>query len=942
MKHSMILKSFVWLGTCATVLNAAGEDRTSLAGTWHMQLDPQGIGEASGWMTEELPETVRLPGTLDENQRGVPPTPSTTELNRHFVYDGAAWYQREIEIPAEWEGRRIELFLERTRFTRVWFDGEMVGSGASLSTPHRFVLTERARPGRHRLTIEVNNDPKLYPMHLSHVWADRIQTNWNGIVGRIELRATDPVWIDDVQVHASADAPSARVVLALGNRTDAEVTTRVVLDAGRLGRSEHDVHLPIGTSQHEIELAWTSAPGLWDEFSPTTHPLEVAMKCETADGRKFADRRELTFGVRDFVRQGKKFAVNGRVTFLRGKHDAGVFPLTGYAAMDEAEWERVFRVAASFGINFYRFHSWCPPEAAFRAADRMGIYLQPELPAWGSFARPGLADYLRREGEAILREFGNHPSFVMFTLGNELVGDLEGRRELVAHLRAFDSRRLYAQGSNNHFVSPEPLDVDDFWAVSATHRTGGRVVLDIDLTRGSMLHGYLGHLNNEYPSSTLVDYSRAAARSPVPLLSHETGQYLVFPDFSEMRKYTGVLRPYPMEVFQERMTKSGLEAQADAFHRASGKLAALCYKEDIESVLRTRDMAGYALLDLQDYPGQGSAWVGMCDAFMEPKSFIEPTWFRQFCAPVVPLLRFAKRTWSGSETFRARVEVAQYHRDALRDAVVHVRLFAGDNVVSERTLRLDEVTAGGVRDAGEVEFPLRDIAAPQQLRCEVSIAGTPWRNEYDLWVYPDELNHAPSDAVEIAEFFDAQVRSKLAQGGTVLLLPRLHDLRNTTEGQFIANFWTVAFFKTHRGPGTLGLLMDPEHAAFRHFPTEEHSDWQWWSMARHGRPMILDGLPRTLKPLVQVIDNFETSRKLGLLIEARVGKGRLVLSSIDFLQHRDKPEVRQLLFSLLRYMESADFAPDTEVTEEQLEQLFRGDSDKPDAVESAVDPGIHG
>ncbi|MDI1248303.1 MAG: hypothetical protein PSV13_05410 [Lacunisphaera sp.] len=920
---------------------APAREIKSLAGSWRLELDPENVGERENWFARDLRDTVRLPGTLDENGRGTPPLRTTTELNRRFAYDGAAWYQHDIEIPAEWAGKRVELRLERTRFTKAWFGSRAVGEGASLSTPHRFVLTKSAVPGRHRLSVRVNNDRRLYPMHLSHVWADRIQTNWNGIVGRIELQATDSAWIEEVQVRPDAALREARVEVVIGRAAAADGEFDVTLAAGDGGVIEC-VRLPAGQTRQVFIRKIPSDAALWDEFSPALQKLKIGLAGRLADGRTCADEREVEFGLRDFRRDGKKFTINGAVTFLRGKHDAGVFPLTGYAAMDEAGWEKVFRVAASFGINFFRFHSWCPPEAAFRAADRAGVYLQPELPAWGPFDRPGLADYLHAEGEAVLRAYGNHPSFVMLAMGNELGGDLAGRRALVAHLRQLDPSRLYAQGSNNHFVVPEPLDVDDYWTVSATRREGGRVVLDIELTRGSMLHGYLGHLNNAYPASTLVDYASSSARSPVPLLSHETGQYLVFPDFNELPKYTGVLRPYPMEVFKERLDKSGMGHQAGAFFQASGRLAALCYKEDMESVLRTRGMAGYSLLDLQDYPGQGSAWVGMCNAFMEPKSFVDPAWFRQFCAPVVPLLRFAKRTWTAAETFSARVEVAQYHRANLPAAEVCVRLRdTGGRVLAERRRPARDRPAGGGADVATVEFPLAGLAAPAQLCCEVSVEGTPWRNEYDLWVYPAAVRYDIPKGMEIADVVDEALLKRVEAGGTVLVLPRLPNLGATIEGQFIANFWTVAFFKNYEGPGTLGLLLDPAHPVFRHFPTEFHSNWQWWPMARYGRPIILDGLPRTLQPLVQVIDNFETSRKLGLLFEARLGRGRLMFASIDFLQHRDKPEVRQLLFSILRYMESDAFQPKEEVTAPQILHLFRPPAKIAPDFESAVVPGIH-
>ena len=92
--------------------------------------------------------------------------------------------------------------------------------------------------------------------------------------------------------------------------------------------------------------------------------------------------------------------------------------------MDTASWLAYFRKIKEYGLNHVRFHSWCPPEACFEAADIEGIYLQPELPIWGTFNEKEveLMHFLHDDGEAIQREYSAHPSFAMFGLGNELWG----------------------------------------------------------------------------------------------------------------------------------------------------------------------------------------------------------------------------------------------------------------------------------------------------------------------------------------------------------------------------------------------------------------------------------------------------------------------------------------------------------------------------------------
>jgi hypothetical protein len=928
----------IFLSVLPHPLSAVPEE-ISLAGPWRLQLTPDATPDAAP--PRAYTDTITLPGTLDEAGKGDPAKPNTIELNRRRTYDGPAWYQRAIDIPDAWRGKHIQLHLERTRFTRIYLDDRLVTTNNSLSTPHTATLLTDALPGAHTLTIQVNNDRKNYPMFFSHVWSDRIQTNWNGILGEIKLTARDPVFMDDAQLHPDIPARKLHLKLVLGNTTASPRDATLAIQIDRLPPITRALRIAPGETAQELTLPLPENLARWDEFHPDLHTLDLTLTAQTPSA---TDTRRLTFGLREFSQRNKKFTINQRPVLLRGRIDAGVFPLTGYAPMDEAAWTRHFSTAQQYGLNYIRFHSWCPPDAAFRAADKLGLYLQPELPAWARFDSPGLPAYLRAEADRILRAYGNHPSFVMLTLGNELGGDALGRRDLVQHLKDTDLRRLYAQGSNNGFAEPKPNDNDDFWTVSATYREGGRVVLNIELVRGSMLYSHLGHLNNQYPCATTHDYAISTRRASIPIISHETGQYLAYPDYADIPKYTGVLHPAPLLHQKQLLEKSGMAGLADAFHQASGKLAALCYKEDIESVLRTPDIGGFALLDLQDYPGQGSGYVGMCNAFMEPKKFQTPEQFRRHNAPVTPLLLLDKRTHTTADTLRATLKIAHYHDTPLENATATLTLATADAAIHHRQqIPLPPRTAPGALHTitENIRIPLAAIPAPAQLKLRIRIDGTPWQNEYDLWLYPEKTTYDIPKTIELTERLDPAALRRLHAGKTLLVLPRLHELGNSIQGQFIANFWTVAFFKSYDGPGTHGLLMEPAHPLFKTFPTEFHSNWQWFPMARYGRPMILDRLPTALRPLVQVIDNFETSRKLGLLFEARHGKGKLLFTSIDFLNHLDKPEVRQLLHSILRYMESDAFAPTVEVTEEHLLQLFRHPAETP-AYDSAQFPGLHG
>jgi len=387
----------------------------------------------------------------------------------------------------------------------------------------------------------------------------------------------------------------------------------------------------------EFTFDFNKEAPLWDEFDPALIKLSLNLSVRSGD-ESYNSSKQVDFGMREFKRKGKYIYINGKRVFLRGRTDSANYPLTGYPPMNKAAWLKLFRQLKSYGINHWRYHSWCPPQEALMAADEVGVYLQAELPnkrsgmdkksmeneavremynidylqVDTSRINMTLKDYLQREGELIFKYFGNHPSFTMFTLGNEL-GRNPAMYKLLADFKEIDPRRLYAQGSNTMHWDQSFAEGDDFWVCAKTGTEHGPV-------RGSYFHVDFanGHIEN-FPPSTLVDYSASIKDYNVPVIGHETGQFQVSPDFNDIPKFTGVTRARNYEIFRERLKKANMLDQADDFVKASGKLAVICYREDIEAALRTPDFAGIQLLDIQDFPGQGTALVGILNDFMESK-----------------------------------------------------------------------------------------------------------------------------------------------------------------------------------------------------------------------------------------------------------------------------------------------------------------------------------
>lgn len=886
----------------------AARQRLPLAGSWQSSLGP-----------------CRLPGTTDENRLGpgCTDTSATHQLTRRYPFAGSVEYTRRVTIPDSFAGRRLRLFIERTKPSTLRIDGDSIGSCGHLYAPHVYELPPLA-PGSHLISLSVDNSPAAVPAEIqgSHAWSDATQTNWNGLLGECYLEALPAVRIEKVQVYPDLARKQARVAMTIVSEraTRAELTL-----SGAAWNTPHRRTLPVTThalrlnkGENRVEriVEMGDDPLPWSEFHPALYRLELEL-----DTRNGTDRRQVDFGMRDFRTEGKRFVLNGHRIFLRGKHDACVFPLTGYAPMDVDAWREVFRTAKQYGINHYRCHSYAPPHAAFVAADIEGIYLLPELPLWGSIERgnDALNDFLLCEARLLFDAEGNSPSFMLFGLGNELGGDTELMREWLDDFRRQDDRRLYCFGANNFLGWKGWQEGEDCFI---TCRVGGGADTETHVrTSFAFVDAEQGGLLNRLRPSTDRDYSAAVARCPGPVVGHETGQFQSYPDYGQIDRHTGVLRPCNLEAFRRRLAARGMAEQAEVFSRATERFALECYKADIEQALRTPGLGGFQLLDLQDYPGQGTALVGLLDAFMQRKEGVDAERFRGCCAPVVPLARFDDHCLRNDRPLHVDLLLANYSEQTWTEPL-DWHLATADGTWSRHGSVRTHVAQGDVAATGTLSLALDEIREAAQLTLTLT-SGTR-RNAYRLWVYP----RREEAVLPVADRLDETLRQRLEAGESVLLAPRREAvMRQSVGGLFTPDFWNYSMFKTiseqagkEVSPGTLSLLVDPTHPLFREFPTDISSDWQWWSIARNSRPMILDALP--CHPIVQVVDNAERCHRLGLLFEFQVGAGRLLVCMCDLQAIAGTPEGDQWRYALSAYLRSAQPAPAQTLSWEALCELF--------------------
>jgi len=889
-------------------------EQIDLSGEWLVKLDSTNIGIQENWASAEIEGAIiSLPGTLDDAGLG---TSNTLEpainnyvmsnLTRKHQYIGKAWYQKEIEIPSNWKEDAVNLSLERVLWeSAVYVDGEKIGSRNSLIGTHDFDLSNIS-PGKHTLTIVIDNSNKFpdinvagskYPdkvnQDMAHAYTNHTQIKWNGILGEIILKASTKNSPTNLQVYPTEDLKKLKITFNQPISEEKPVALEIKSVDGNIVYSEKvKVSISKG-NQQTLEIDKPDSVALWDEFNPNLYDVFVTTSTGTVNTR---------FGYKYVANDSGNLTLNGTRIFLRGNLECVIFPLTGHPPTTKEEWAKLIGQAKAYGLNHLRFHSWCPPKTAFQAADEAGFYFQVELPHWSlKFGEdPKTVDFLTSEAHKIIKDYGNHPSFIFMAMGNELEGDFEQLNSLVAELKPMDDRHLYATTAFS-FQRPSgtrPEPEDEFFIAQ--------------WTKNGWIRGQ-GVFNTKPPHFD-ADFTTGAEFVEIPLVSHEIGQYSVYPDMSEIEKYTGVLEPLNFIAIRNDLEKKGLLELAPDFTYNSGKLASILYKEEIERAMKTPSFDGFQLLQLQDFPGQGTALVGLLNAFWESKGVISAEEFRMFNSELVPLLRFEKAVYENGETFKALIEVANFFKPLDNQSINWSITDETGNVLVNSQVQGINLSIGNNTNLGEIVYEVKTDSA-KKLKLEVGLEGTSYKNSWNIWVYPKDVNLSNKNVVVTSSFTVAE--QELNKGNKVLLNPDYKTL-NGIEGRFVPVFWSPVHFPNQ--PATMGVMANVKHPALSKFPTDTHSDWQWWDLCINSKSVITDGL--NVNPIVRVIDNFVTNHHLANVFEAKMGNGSLVFSSIDLMSNLDeRPVARQLRNSLLKYMDSEAFSPSESVTMDDLKSI---------------------
>ena len=927
----------------------------SLKGQWQVRL-------ADGSIYQML-----LPGTLDTNDIGYPDkganqwhpeinlgnatetidetAPIATRFTRKHTYEGAAVLSRQIDyVPTP--GTRVFLEAERARVLRLWVDEQEVSpvpDSGTLSTPYVFEITGLLN-GNNKITLVSDNSYPELPhddIVYSSAATDETQTNWNGILGYIRLREEAENYIESMCVYPHGDLIDINVTVSLSGQSGQP--DKLVIQSEVMEQMEFRIGMKESLSSDTVQISYDHNNKIhmlfkniklhanvrkWDEYEGNLYTLKVILYTQTA----ITDSKDVTFGIRTFGCNEKgRFTLNNRCIFIRSEANCAEFPEEGHPPMDVESWMSILSRYKAYGINYMRFHSHCPPDAAFSAADRLGILMQPELSHWNpkdALETEESYHYYKKELTAIIEAYANHPSFVALTLGNELHNHELGHArmvEMVEMAQQMDNTRMYAIASNGYYGEQGCDETSDFYTSQKYYKEEIRGCFAAESDIPGQKGHLLGYINNRYPGS---DHNYDSAMSILrkdyskPVFSFEVGQYEILPDFGELQDFQGISDPANLRLIQKRVEEAGLTKAWKEYVEATGELSLIGYREEVEAVMRTKAMSGISLLGLQDFPGQGTALVGMMNSHLEakPYDFARPERFQQFFRDSLPLVEMEKYTYESGETLTAKILAANYGKQDIEGRLQYC--LSGGGKEYKGYLNNMCYKKGNLTLAGEIQIPLTQWTKAQELSLEVELSGeTLLYNQYPVWVYPKVQPQCP-DTVYETRYLDEQARRMLEQGGTVYLSPdaTLEALPHSIRTQFTTDFWSVGTFAAQEGG--MGQYIDTQHPVFASFPTQKHTNWQWWCMATQ-RAVIL---PRAYRAIVTEMDSYAYLRPMAQLIEWRCGKGKVLLSTFGLHNLQQYPEARALQDSIYRYLASGQCEPEQTITIEELAHMVHGQS----------------
>jgi beta-galactosidase len=860
--------------------------RMDLCGAWQFRVDSEAA----------FSRTLQVPGCWQAQGVG-----ERSGILRHD-YEGTGWYQRDVPIPESWKDKRVVLRIGGAlRITEALVNGIPAGRHDGLSAPFAFDISGAVRPGdSNTITLKISN-PGNRPAESPDVQVPSRPTgmlnyvgNWGGVYGPVELETTGLVWIDDLWVHSNLQASTARFVVEVRNSEDRTFRGELRIAAGPYHGS---AAVEVPARQAAKADAQLSMPGahLWSCEHPNLYTASVSL----LEGAAERDRVEQRFGLREITTQGNVLLLNGKPLYLRGYGDDDVEVLTGVPPASKEVYLQRLGLARSFGFNAVRFHSMTPVREFFEAADEVGIFVLAELPVVYTYYLLPFKGFVGDELTSVVHAHKNHPSWLSLAMGNELNPEwVKGNSQKQAFHEAVDE--LYRKAKS---LMPDRL-------VMAT---------------------------DGYPLEPTDMMSTDRASPNHPTICHEFGgYYCTLPDPALIPKFTGVMIPEWLEAKQRWVVENGLASEYATYVRNSEKLVRLGRRFEIERVRRDANITGYEYWLIVDYPGgtgEGDSWEeGWFDYFWQPKG-VAPEEGREINDAVLPLIDAGPgdRTLWADGTRELKLLVSNYGENEIRDGSASWRGTSNGRMVAESQIEHLSAPLGKISPVAGITLARLAGDAPQKLELVAEVDGHV--NRWNFWVFP-------------RQGFMSRSQMPIATTASWPHLGRYYPFIRTGQhrpiggGLFITDSLDGAAVNFLHSGGRVWLALDKQakigffpasggalgtvvrdHPALRGFPQEGFCDLHFYSLMESAAPFPLDGL-RNVTPIIDGIrtkagflSKTKDLSRVGYVFEAKVGTGRLLVTSLRLGAHLDDqhPEAVFLFDRLLRYCDSDEFQPRGEI-----------------------------
>ena len=759
-------------------------------------------------------------------------------------YRGEGWYRRTVKIPSAWAGKRIWLkFGGITAIGWVWVNDRQVALVNDYCASVKYEITDLVKPGEvARIVVDVDNRKPSRKGEVNEL------NKWGGIYRDVELEATPQVFIDDAWIRGDFDGAISEAHVELG------AADGYPLSDVRLRFSVEGV--PVETKAKPGENVVKLPLGNFRPWSPE-HPNLYTGLVELVENGKVVQSRKERFGIRKLEVRGKEFYLNGKPFYFRGFGDDSVYPLAGLPPADRDVHRAHLAKARAAGFNYVRLHTHCELPEYFDAADELGVMVQPELPYYSDVPTEGFAFDPVRDVTELWQNFRRHPSFAVYSMGNEGSFGDSLDRHLHRYVKAMDPDRLKINQDTNR---PELSTAD----------------------------------RSDYEGGPVNTWERGSQNPDRPFVTHEYLNLCVKHDSRSEGKYTGVWQPPTTRAARGQwLARFGLDHEwGDRLQDAQHALQAVWQKRGIEAARIDPYCDGYIFWTIVDVVVWNDAVKsysaqGLFDPFWEDKPRgLSAADFAAFNSPSCVLmdLKPARQVFTAGESVKVDVRFAHYGDEALTDAQLEWKLVADGRTLASGTKPVGDLALGPVRSVADLDFRIPDLSVPVRATFVLTLTSQllPSSNSWPLWLFPKGRTlaaireRAAKLGIAIGASDSAEAKAALAAGRPLVTVDGTDGETNVRLG-----WWWMG--------SQVGTAIKP-HPALGRFPHDGVLNPLLFRILKTGRELPV----AAVKPEDMIIVGEGGQKCYLYLAQYRVGRSTVVACyGLDLLS--DLPEANALL-----------------------------------------------